>query len=59
MFTKMRVRAMELVKDEAGDVPGWVLITIMTAALALAIWAFAGDALVNMVETALSGVQFN
>lgn len=52
------MRAMELARDESGDVPGWVLITIMTAALVLAIWAFAGDALVNMVQDALNGVKF-
>lgn len=58
MFTKIWARAADLARDEAGDVPGWVLITIMTAALVLAIWAFAGDALVKMVQNALEGVTF-
>src|SRR5690606_6690245 len=30
---------------ERGDVPGWVLITIMTAGLVIAIWALAGPQL--------------
>lgn len=59
MWKRLRMRAGYVLADEQGDVPGWVLITIMTAALALAIWAFAGDALVNMVQDALEGVQFS
>ena len=31
-------------RDERGDVPGWVLITVMTAGLVGGLWAFAGDA---------------
>jgi hypothetical protein len=42
--------------DERGDVPGWVMITVMTAALVGAIWAFAGDRLQSMLEAALNSV---
>ena len=31
-------------EDERGDVPGWVLITLMTAGLVVVIWALAGPA---------------
>lgn len=41
---------------ERGDVPGWVLITIMTAGLVTAIWAIAGPQLTSVLETALSSV---
>lgn len=44
------------VRDERGDVPGWVMITVMTAALVGAIWAFAGDRLQAMLEQALNSV---
>ena len=27
-------------RDERGDVPGWVLVTVMTAGLVMAIWAW-------------------
>ena len=42
--------------DERGDVPGWVLITVMTAGLVAALWAFAGPTLQSMLSDALSAV---
>lgn len=42
--------------DDRGDVPGWVLITLMTAGLVLVIWGIAGPALGQIFETALSRV---
>lgn len=44
-------------RDERGDVPGWVLITVMTAGLVAALWAIAGDQLASMLRAALSSVQ--
>ena len=41
---------------ERGDVPGWVLITVMTAGLVAALWAVAGDTLSQMLSDALSSV---
>jgi hypothetical protein len=43
--------------SERGDVPGWVLITVMTAGLVAALWAVAGPQLAHMVSTALSSVK--
>ncbi|KGM14693.1 hypothetical protein N867_17420, partial [Actinotalea fermentans ATCC 43279 = JCM 9966 = DSM 3133] len=43
-------------RDDAGDVPGWVLVTLMTAGLVLAIWAVAGPALTDLFTTAISRV---
>lgn len=42
---------------ERGDVPGWVLITLMTAGIVTALWAFAGPALKTMLDNALKGVK--
>lgn len=42
--------------DEQGDVPGWVLITLMTAGLVVVIWAFAGPALEGVFEQAMTRV---
>lgn len=41
---------------ERGDVPGWVLITLMTAALVVAIWAVAGTRLVDILNQALDRI---
>ncbi|GAA1526835.1 hypothetical protein [Kribbella lupini] len=43
-------------EKERGDVPGWVLITVMTAGLVVALWQFAGDQLKSMLERALDSV---
>ncbi|MFI7061688.1 hypothetical protein ACIBL3_11940 [Kribbella sp. NPDC050124] len=43
-------------RKERGDVPGWVLITVMTAGLVVAIWAVAGPQLSRMLQDALSSV---
>lgn len=45
-----------LATDERGDVPGWVLITLMTAGLVIIIWALAGPALSNVFTEAISRV---
>lgn len=56
----MYVRALSYLRaiaaDERGDVPGWVLIVLMTSALVAAIWAVAQGKLVAIVDRALSTV---
>ena len=42
--------------DERGDVPGWVLVTIMSAGLVAALWPFAEKYLKQILEAALSSV---
>ena len=44
-------------RRERGDVPGWVLITVMTAGLVVVIWRVAGDQLATMLKDALSSVS--
>ncbi|MDO9378662.1 MAG: hypothetical protein Q7T56_07415 [Nocardioidaceae bacterium] len=44
------------VRDERGDVPGWVMITVMSAGLVALLTAFAGPQLRAMLESALSSV---
>ena len=43
-------------KDDKGDVPGWVLITLMTAGLVVVIWAFAAPALQGVFDEAMDRV---
>jgi hypothetical protein len=54
---KLRAAAQDLLADERGDVPGWVLITLMTAGLVVAIWALAGPALAGLFEQAIARVS--
>ena len=54
---KLRAAAQDLLADERGDVPGWVLITMMTAGLVVAIWALAGPALAGLFEQAIARVS--
>lgn len=44
-------------RDERGDVPGWVLITVMTAGLVMVIWGVAEDQLRSMLTNALNKVK--
>ncbi|GGM25563.1 hypothetical protein ACFQBY_04440 [Promicromonospora citrea] len=41
---------------ERGDVPGWVLVTLMTAGLVVALWAVAGPLLEDAFRQAISSV---
>jgi len=43
-------------RDERGDVPGWVMITVMSAGLVAVLTAVAGPQLRSMLESALTSV---
>lgn len=43
-------------RSERGDVPGWVLITLMTAGLVTALWAVASPQLKELFSNALKSV---
>ena len=49
-------RLTEFLRSDTGDVPGWVLITLMTAALVVLIWALAGPALSEIFQNAITKV---
>lgn len=42
--------------EERGDVPGWVLVTLMTAGLVIVLWTVAGPALTGVFEQAIARV---
>ena len=44
-------------RDERGDVPGWVLVTVMSAGLVTVIWGVAEDQLRSMLTSALNSVR--
>ena len=47
----------EVDRPDRGDVPGWVLITLMTAGLVVALWALAGEAFTSMFQDAMNKVR--
>ncbi|CAI9409166.1 hypothetical protein [Nocardioides sp. T2.26MG-1] len=44
-------------RDERGDVPGWVMITVMTAGLVVVITGVAKTQLTGMLSSALNQVK--
>jgi hypothetical protein len=52
----LRRRALAGPRDQ-GDVPGWVLVTIMTAGLVVALWAIAGPKLGQLFSDAVDNVK--
>lgn len=52
----MDTKSRQTITSDRGDVPGWVLITLMTAGLVVLIWAYAGPALEGVFEQAMNRV---
>lgn len=44
-------------RPDRGDVPGWVLITVMTAALVVGLWALAGEAFTTFFQDSMDKVR--
>ncbi len=57
MISRARSMLCAFYDDERGDVPGWVLVTLMTAALVVLIWAVAAPALTSLFEQAIQRVS--
>ena len=49
-------RVRPLATSERGDVPGWVLVTVMTAGLVTAIWLVADGQLTSVLGNAIKSV---
>ena len=56
LLTSGLPRSTRALSSERGDVPGWVLITLMTAGLVIIIWGLAGPALSSVFEQAIDRV---
>lgn len=52
-----RARGRHETRSDRGDVPGWVLITVMTAALVVALWALAGEAFTSLFTDSINRVR--
>ena len=56
-MTRLYVGLVARPRDERGDVPGWVLVTVMSAGIVMAIWGVAQGALTQMLRDALNSVK--
>ena len=54
---RIALQARLLSRDERGDVPGWVMIVVMTAGLVAMLTTVAGPQLRSMLDSALSSVS--
>lgn len=52
----LRERAVQAFRDDRGDVPGWVMITVMTAGIVAALIVIAGPRLTSAFDSAVSKV---
>ena len=55
LFLKHKIS--ELLKDDRGDVPGWVLVVLMTTGLVTALWAIAKPNLTSILNNSLNSMN--
>lgn len=56
LLARLFARAAVL-RSDRGDVPGWVLVAVMTAGLVTALWLVADDALTSVLDRAINSVS--
>jgi hypothetical protein len=54
---RQRIRDIEVDYDERGDVPGWVLVVLMTTGLVTAIWTIAAPRLSTILRNSLDAMN--
>nr|WP_101526058.1 MULTISPECIES: hypothetical protein [Nocardioides] len=57
LMLRLTASLRDRVRDERGDVPGWVLIVVMTAGIVTVIGSLAKTELQEMLRTALTSVK--
>lgn len=50
-------RLFQALKDQRGDVPGWVLVVLMTTGLVTAIWTIAAPRLTAILRNSLDAMN--
>lgn len=56
LIRRVALLARRSVTADRGDVPGWVLVTVMTAGLVVALWTIADGQLKSILSNALRSV---
>jgi hypothetical protein len=47
----------QVIRSERGDVPGWVLVVLMTTGLVTAIWTIAAPRLTSILKNSLDAMN--
>jgi hypothetical protein len=53
----VKERVEKLIHDESGDVPGWVLVVLMTTGLVTAIWTIAQPRISSILRNSLDNMN--
>ena len=56
-LVKAHKRLYSQLRDEQGDVPGWVLVVLMTTGLVTAIWTIAAPRLTAILKNSLDAMN--
>lgn len=57
LITPKVIRAKKILSSERGDVPGWVLVVLMTTGLVTAIWTIAAPRLTAILRNSLDAMN--
>ena len=57
LFDLKRSRFFQAINNERGDVPGWVLVVLMTTGLVTAIWTIAAPRLTAILKNSLDAMN--
>lgn len=58
-YGRLTQRIQRRLAAERGDVPGWVLVALMSAGLVILLWTLAGPLLTQVFEDAMARVTGN
>ena len=56
-YGNLKARVREFIADESGDVPGWVLVVLMTTGLVTAIWTVAQPRISSILRNSLDNMN--
>ena len=56
-FQSARKRFLDPIASDRGDVPGWVLVVLMTTGLVTAIWTIAAPRLTSILKNSLDAMN--
>ena len=57
IYDLKRTRFYQAINNERGDVPGWVLVVLMTTGLVTAIWTIAAPRLTAILKNSLDAMN--